>query len=521
MKILSTDQMRELDKKYMEIYGISQEVLMENAALSAFYLLKKKELISGSVIIFCGPGNNGGDGLALARKLFSYNTDIKVYLTHSPDRYEGASMKNYKILKKLGTSISSFDSLNLSDLRSQITEDSVIIDALLGTGLTSDLRSPLKEAVEFINSVTGTKLSLDISSGLSSDTGCSLGDAVLSHMTISFGFPKYGHFIGRGRVFTGDLYHCNISIPEKLTEDSDVSYNLPQRMIPRDPLGHKGSFGRALFISGSDTYLGAPYFTSYSFIQCGGGYSTLFSTKKVIESVSLSAREVVFIKGRSTSQGNLTSDNLKETLAAADLSDIIAIGSGLSLDPSSTDLARSFISSYEGDLIIDGDALTAIRDSLDVLSSRKGATIITPHLGEFSVLTGLTVSEIISDRINIVKDFAERYRVHVVLKDAVTVITSPEGETIINSTGNNGLAVAGSGDILVGVLAATAVSVLSLHHACSMAVFLHGMAGDMLRDQVGEEGVTPTRLLEILPLAIKRFREDYSEVIESYSPELY
>ncbi len=519
MKVLSGSEMRSLDEGYMKDYGISQEVLMENAALGAYYFLRDNNLLDLPFIFFCGPGNNGGDGLALARKIHSYNRDIRVVLTHSPKTYKGAALTNYNILKKLRVHIEDIEDLHLPSICSDLSEECVIIDALLGTGLNSRLKSPIREVVEMINSCGGYKISLDIPTGLSSESGLPLGSAVKSHATISFGFPKYGHFIGRGRTYVPHLANCNISMEEGLGKDAPVRLNLPGPLSRRNPVGHKGTFGKVLFISGCDTYLGAPYFNCYSFIQCGGGYSYLFSTRRVIDSVAPSAREVVFIEGKVTPQGSLSLENLKELLKRGDTCDVVAIGSGLSLDPSTGELVREFISAFSGTLIIDGDGLTALKDNLPLLRSRRGTTILTPHLGEFAALSERYIEELERDRIDILREFARNYSSYVVLKDASTLIASPEGEILINPTGNNGIAVAGSGDILVGILA----SALASHNlppleACSFGVFIHGLAGDEVRDEVGEEGVTPTRMMETLPKTIQNFRKDYSGTLEKYTP---
>ena len=519
MKILSANEMRKLDEAMMRECGISQEILMENAALGAYYFLRKRSLHSIPALIFCGPGNNGGDGLALARKIFSHNKDVKIILTHSPEGYSGAALKNYSIVRKLGIPILGFD--ELTELMEKIKEKPLIVDALLGTGLNSHVRGPIKEVIEFINTTEAYVVSLDIPSGLSSDTGLPLVETVASDFTVSFGYPKLGHFLGHGKKYIPTLASCNISIGSEFVRDIKTLLNLPAELPPRNPVGHKGSFGKALFISGCDSYLGAPYFNAYSFIQCGGGYSTLYSTWDVIRSVAPSAREVVFKVGRATPSGSLSRDNLKALLQLSTPSDITAIGSGLSLDPSTVILVLEFSSDYRGTLIIDGDALTAVKNDLDILRRRWGTTILTPHLGEFSSLTGLSVEEIVSDRVEILRSFAKQYNSYVVLKDTTTLIASPAGDILINPTGNSGLGVAGSGDILVGTLAAALASFdLPPLEAASLGVFIHGMAADMLMEEVGAEGVTPTKLLDILPLAIKKFRENYIDIIKNYTPEL-
>ena len=517
MKILSTKDMKRLDSEYIKEYGISQELLMENAALGAYYFLRDKSLLSLPYIFFCGPGNNGGDGLALARKIFSINKDVRVLLTSPPSSYSGASKFNYNILKKLGVHIEFIEDLDFDSIKN-MSKDHVIVDALLGTGLVNVVNPPLREVISLINSTDGYRLSLDIPSGLSSDSGMAQEVAVESHATISFGYPKYGHYLGEARKYITELANCNLSIGYEQTKKIKVCLNIPKKLSKRNPVGHKGSFGKALFISGCDIYLGAPFFNCSSYIQSGGGYSYLFSTSQVIDSVAPSTREVIFAKGIHIN-GSLSVENLDTLMKKANLCNVVSIGSGLSLNPSTLDLIRRFSSLYEGTLIIDGDGLTAIKDNLDILTKRKGPTILTPHLKEFSNLSGICLEEVRDKRIDIVTDFAEKYNSYVILKDASTVIASPAGDVLINPTGNSGLAVAGSGDVLVGTLAAALTGFnLNPLDACSLAPFIHGLAGDIIRDGLGEEGVTPTKLVKHLPLAIKTFRENYKDIKAKYSP---
>lgn len=519
MKILSTKEMRCLDETFIREYGVSQDILMENAALGAYYFLREKKLLSLPYIFFCGPGNNGGDGLALARKIFSFNKNIRVFLTGNPSKYKGASRSNYSSLKNLGAHIESIEDLDFDDLK-DMSENHIIIDALLGIGLTSTVRSPIKEIIGLINSTDGYKLSLDIPSGLSSESGLAQGIAVYSDATISFGYTKYGHYIGEARKYIKKLVNCNISIGYEHLHNIKVKLNIPEKLSDRTPVGHKGTFGKALFISGCNTYLGAPFFNCSSYMTSGGGYSHLFSTPRVVDSVAPSSRETVFIEGAQTKSGSLSSDNLEILLDKASSLNVTAIGSGLSLDPSTKVLVRDFTASYKGTLIVDGDGLTAIGENLDILKHRKGVTILTPHLKEFSNLSGRYMEEIVRDRINITANFSREYNCYVILKDASTIVTSPGGDTTINPTGNSGLAVAGSGDTLVGILASALANFkLSPLDACSFASFLHGFAGDLAKVDLGEEGLTPTLLLRYIPLAIKKLREDYEGVVAKYSPQ--
>lgn len=521
MKILSSQAMQSLDHNFIETYRVSQDILMENAALGSFYYLRSRGLHMKKTLIFCGPGNNGGDGLALARKLFSVNKDVTVYLACSPEGYEGASKRNFASLSLMDIPVIGITSPeDILDIPS-LTEDCLIVDALLGTGLKEDLRGIIGKVVDYINTSKAFVLSLDIPTGLSSDSGLALGRAVASSATLSFGSPKYGHFIGEGRRYVPRLVSCNISIGEELV-DSEVTLPLLRPLKPRSPLGYKGSYGRALFISGCSLYLGAPYFNTAAFIASGGGYAYLASTPDTLRSVATSIREAVLIPCPATPGGSISSEALEELLERALQCDIAAIGSGLSLDQSTGDLITSFITGYDGSLIVDGDGLSVLSGKPSLLSERRGDTILTPHIGEFAKLTGMSVEEIRKDPIGILRDFSTKNSCYTVLKDATSLTASPDGRVVINTSGNSGMAVAGSGDVLVGILAASLCNFFEdTLEAVSFGVFLHGLTGDLVRDRFTPEGVTPTRMIDFLPEAIRIYREEHHSLISRYIPEIY
>lgn len=518
MKILSVEEMRKLDNLYIKEFGIPQSVLMENASLGAFEILRENTLhLSKNIVVLCGIGNNGGDGLALARKIFSFNENISIFFTGDPKKLKEAALINFKVADDIGIPWKVADEKSIEEIKNRIMGSKLIIDAVFGTGLNREVGGISGELIDTLNLSSAKVVSLDIPSGLNGNSGCVMGRCVSADYTISFGTLKYGHLIGKGRKFCGKLYNCNLSIPSDFTKDINASINLPLPMEKRDPTGYKGSFGRALFISGCSGYLGAPFFNSYSFLSSGGGYSTLFSTEKVINSVAPFAREVVFKKGVPNKDGSISESNFNDIIEVSSKNDVVALGSGISTNPHTLDLARKLVETLEKPLIIDGDGITALSGNTDILENRKFPTILTPHLGEFSALTGIPIEKIQEDKVNILKNTAEQLNCHIVLKDATTVITSPSGEMFFSTTGNNGMGVAGSGDLLVGIIATALCSMPALE-ACCIGVFLHGYAGDLAAEKWGKDGVLPMRMLDSISLAVKNFREDYLKVYRSYTP---
>lgn len=519
MKILSVQEMRDLDNLYINKFGIPQEVLMEDASLGAFEIMKKNKLhLSKKTVVLCGVGNNGGDGIALARKIFSFNKNIKIIFLKDPYKFKEASLMNFRVAENLGIHWEIINENFIDKVKKEISEADVIIDAIFGTGLDRDILGTPGEVIEAVNISNAKVISLDIPSGLNGNNGCVMGKSIEADYTISFGTLKYGHLIGKGRKYCGKLFNCNISFPESFTEKFKTSLNIPAPLPPRDVTGHKGSFGKALFIAGSRDYLGAPLLNSYSFLNSGGGYATLFSTEEVINSVSSFAKELVFKRGAASENGSLSLSNFEDIIEVSEKNDVVAIGSGISLDPFTLKLARTVIKNCKKPIIIDGDGISAVSEDLRILKEREFPTILTPHIGEFSRLTGFPIENILSDRVNILRDTARQLKSYIVLKDATTLIASPQGEILFSTTGNSGMGVAGSGDLLVGIIAMALCS-LPPFKACSIGVFIHGHAGDITAKIHGEDGVLPTRMLENISQAIKKFRKKHSETSKKYIPK--
>ncbi|WP_319371072.1 NAD(P)H-hydrate dehydratase [uncultured Ilyobacter sp.] len=519
MKILSVQEMRDLDNLYIDKFGIPQSVLMENASLGAFEIMRKNRLhLFKKIIVICGSGNNGGDGIALARKIFSFNQNIKIIFLKAPQKFKKSSLMNFKVADSLGIPWEIAETNSIEEIKKEISRSDVIIDAIFGTGLDRNISGTPAEIIDAVNMSKAKVVSLDIPSGLNGNNGCVMGRSIEADYTISFGTLKYGHLIGEGRKYCGKLFNCNISFPENFTADFKTSVNIPKPLLPRNITGHKGSFGKALFVSGSRNYLGAPFLNSYSFLNAGGGYSTLFSTEEVINSVSPFARELVFKRGVSYEKGGLSLSNFDDIMENCQNNDVVALGSGISLEHFTLELARKVIENCKKPIIVDGDGITAISEDLEMLKIRAFPTILTPHIGEFSRLTGISIEKIKSDRVNILRDSARDLNSYIVLKDATTLIASPQGELLFSTSGNSGMGVAGSGDLLVGIIA-MALCTLTPLEACAIGVFIHGYAGDITAAIHGEDGVLPTKILKNISLAIKNFRKNYSNVCKKYLPK--
>ncbi len=507
MKISTVEQMRNMDRQAIEEYGIAEDLLMENAGQAACTALQRLLPIAGKrVAIFCGTGNNGGDGLVLARKLHALTAEVRLWLLDDPARFQGAAGSNYAIVQRLNLTMKNISSAD--DLDQELARCDILVDAIFGTGLSRPVEGLHKQVIAQINRSGKPVLSLDIPSGVAGNSGQVLGTAVQATATVTFGLPKLGNFLHPGFTRCGQLYVSHISFPRALTEDSRlrVAINTPPPLPPREATGHKGSFGQALFVAGAAGYLGAPRFAALAFLKAGGGYSRLAAPESIVPFLSVQAGEIVFIPQRQTSTGSLALVNQDALLELAASQDFVVIGPGTSLDPETQQLIRELVDHIERPLLVDGDGLTALGSDFRQLAMRRGPTVLTPHMGEMARLTGLSIEAIAKDRIDIVRQTAQQTRSVIVLKGPHSLIATPEGEVFINPSGNSGLGSAGTGDVLTGTIAAAYGLGLPFVEAVCKGVLLHGMAGDLAAADVGEDGMTAEDVLRHLPKALQAER---------------
>jgi NAD(P)H-hydrate epimerase len=518
MKLVTVSQASDMDRTAMEDYSIPDLLLMENAASAACRVFKSNFVIEDSnFLILCGSGNNGGDGLALARLLYSEGGAPLVLLTGEPGSLSGSALQNYNILKNYPIEI--IHNFTHERLNKEIKEADIIVDALLGTGLNRVISGELYKTIELINTSERSKISLDIPSGINGNTGQIMGISVNADITISFGALKPGNIVYPGFSYNGKIYLSRISFPPEIYDSEEflMEINLCEPLPPRDETGHKKSFGKILIISGAGTYYGAPVFAASAVLKCGGGFSRLASPESMIPVLASSIPESVFLPMKETSGQSLSLSNLGRLKEEALLSDTVIIGPGLSLNSETGELICQFIEWYDGFLIIDGDAISAIAGKPELLKGKSRIPVLTPHLGEMSRLCDLSVSDIQKNPINILKNCARHYQSMIIMKGAHSMIGFPDGRIYINTTGNSGMGTSGSGDILTGIIGAFSGLGLSDAEAVKSAVFVHGAAGDLTSEKLGKDGMTARDILENLPLTVKKYREEYDQFIADYS----
>lgn len=493
MRIATSEQMRRLDQTAIKERGIPSIQLMETAARAvadeALKLLPEQERSQAAV--FCGPGNNGGDGLAAARFLHLAGVEVRVFLVGDRNKMTEDSLEMEHRLNEVGVKLESF-TLNEMD-KKWLDCCSVIVDAIFGIGLHSPVKQYAAEAINFINQCAASVVSVDIPSGVEADTGTVLGTAVNAVKTITFTLPKLGHFLGDGTLCSGEVMVVPIGIPEDLIERevypticTEPAY-LPQRK--RDT--HKGNYGRILVFAGSRGYTGAPAFAANAAVRSGAGLVFLTVPEEIYTIEAVKCNEAMV--------SPLPNQN-DTVLEKAESCSAVLVGPGLGNSPRAKELTFTLIEGLTKPLVLDADGINILSLHIDSLDNREGITVLTPHDVEFARLNGgESVGE---DRLETAREFAIKHGCILVLKGYRTITAFPDGTCFINTTGNPGMAKGGSGDILAGMIVSFLGQGMSPKEAVPAAVYLHGRAGDLCAAQVGEYGMTPCDILQAIPSAI-------------------
>ena len=509
--------MRNLDKTAIEVFGIKEELLMENAGDATYFVISNEYGIQGrKFIVFCGIGNNGGDGFVIARKIHSNGGKVKVLILGDRGKYKGAAKLNLDIISRLNIEVREVTSVETIEM--DVAHSDAIVDAIFGTGLVREVTGLYRDVIELINGSGKTIFSADIPSGVAGDSGHVMGTAINADYTVTFGLPKTGNILFPGHALCGKLFVTYISFPPVIY-DSDalkVAVNRPKNLPPRDRNAHKGSVGQVLFVAGASSYFGAPYFSALSFLKAGGGYSRLAAPASITPCIAGKGSEIVFLPQKETAAGSLSFENKDDLIELAAKMDMVVLGPGLSLDKETQALVRELAKEINKPLLIDGDGITAISENLQIIKDRGADTVLTPHPGEMSKLTGASVQEIDADKIHILQRMSKELNAIIALKGSRTLIGFPDDHVFINMSGNPGMATAGSGDVLTGTIAAMFGLGLDLRDSVLKGVFIHGFAGDLAAEEKGEDGTTAQDILDHLPFALKMDRNGLSKIYRDH-----
>ncbi len=525
MKVLTAAQMREADRLTTERYGIPGIELMENAGTAICEFLREKfaDLTSRKILVLCGKGNNGGDGLVVARHLKDFGSSAVVFLFANPGSVEGEAAANLKRWQQgIGELYVVTSEAEWHSARPALAEADLIVDALLGTGLLGPVEGLLGAVIEDLNAARAKRrgkmivVAVDMPSGLASDSQDFGGPVVAADFTVTLTAPKVGQLVLPHSPCCGELVVKDIGTPSELLEsDTHLKIHWIEpaefRALPlaRDPVANKGTYGHALIVAGSLGKSGAAILAARGALRSGAGLVTVATPQGVLPIVAGGMPEMMTAPLASTEGGTASLRNLDYGKFSQILEgkSVLAIGPGLSMQSETQQFIRLVVGQTELPIILDADGLNAYEGATDTLNERHAAALVlTPHPGEMARLLGVTVKEVQARRLEIALEAAGRWRAHVILKGFHTILATPSGHAYINTTGNAGMATGGTGDALTGILAGLTAQfgVEDWARVLSLGVYLHGLAGDIAASRVGEAPLIASDLIDAIPEAHAR-----------------
>lgn len=507
MILTTSEESRLLDQRAMTEYGLPESVLMENAGASVVQLMKEKiSWEDARVVIVCGSGNNGGDGFVTARYALSEGADVAVLVMGDASHMGENSLLYKNIAAKMGIPVISV--AGADDAKEYLAGADIIVDALIGTGLKHHVKGSTAELITAMNDSEAVIVSVDVPSGMFSDSGCAAGAVVNADYTVALGSVKRGHVLYPGNGYAGTVLYSPIGIPNgarehfpvKLVEEKDIYEFLPVRSFA----AHKGTNGFIGIFAGSEGMAGAGLLTAQGALDGGGGKIALASVGNAAFQLAGKIPEVMV-----SSCGDapcFTEDMSDKAVKQTGMYDVVALGPGLGRDERTQTFVADMLEHCRKTMVVDADALFAVGCQKINLRNCPADVVLTPHVGEFAFLTGLTAKDVEAGRIDEAIRYAKENHVVLVLKGAPTVIAVPDGRAWVNSTGNPGMAAGGMGDTLTGIIAAFIGQGLSAEEAAVTGVYLHGLAGDLLAEKM-PVGYTAGDVARMIPLARKKVIE--------------
>lgn len=507
MKLVTADTMKELDRFTIHEIGIPGIVLMEMAGKAVADTVEELLVSSGlkRVVIVCGPGNNGGDGFVTARHLLDHGHDVRVVILTEKHRIVGDALTNLKALEYFNAAIQESPD-GIPDETVEWAGQAVIVDAIFGTGLQRYPAGIFADTIDIMNTLPGPSVAVDIPSGIDADCGAVLGTAFDAHVTVTFGAAKLGQFVWPGCGHCGKVKLVPIGIPESLIEKAPDIQLLENshaaasfRPRPRD--SYKNTFGHVVVIGGLPGKSGATVHAALAAIRSGAGLTSVITSEASAARIEGRHPDLMIEPLLKVADGWLTVDDAEISRFLADKGSIV-IGPGLSTAPGTASAIKAILGAGLP-TVIDADALNVIATNQDLIAAIGPDTVITPHPGEAARLLGIDSAEVQNNRVKSALDLAAKTGATTVLKGAGTIIASPDGRLAVCPSGSPALAVAGSGDVLAGIIGALlARGRLPFEAACA-GVFLHGLTGDKAAEKIGEHSVAATDLVDLIPEAIR------------------
>lgn len=493
MLLANSQQIRTADKIQIEERGFPGILLMENAGRMCAEFLFENYPGQKSFLVLAGPGNNGGDGLVIARHLFLAGKEVQVLLSHPPTRFTGDAAVNYRIISELPIPLLFWDEEDPDDIVSSFAESPIVIDALLGTGIHDSLRGPIADIVAFFRNHPAPRIAIDLPSGLSADTGEAINQPIPAHHTLTFQLPKICHYVTPASNYCGEISTFDIGLWPEVIESLGIRRrvldNTESQLVLKNQRAdsHKGTFGHVLAAGGSRHMAGSIAMTAFSALKSGAGLVTVVTPGSCRQTILNHVPEAMCL-------GAGDEDMFTLGVAAIEIFDqalkgkqAVCIGPGLSNETDTYEFLSAVLPMVQVPLVLDADALNLLAESPEMWAMIPEKTIITPHPGEMKRLMGLDTVN--NRRMESAERLAQDRNVVVVLKGAGTIIASPDGNTYVNTSGNPGMATAGSGDVLTGVICSLLAQGYSPEVAATLGVYLHGQAGDRAVHTHGMRGL--------------------------------
>ncbi len=512
MKAVTGTDMGKLDKFSIDKVGIPGIVLMENAALKIVkhvkLYLEQGQLVGSNVLIVAGKGNNAGDAFAVARHLITGGNRVKLYCLFDKECIAGDARINFDILQHMGAIIEFLQNdSELDGLSSDIKNAQIVIDGIFGTGFRGQVQDHIAKIIDIINENSKYTIAIDIASGIEAATGRVADTCVQANKTVTFELPKIGQLIYPGAQYTGQLVVESIGMPRQAIESIEICTNLTdsdfvKTVIPkRKAEFNKGSCGKVVVVTGSLGMAGSGCIAAKASLRTGSGLVYIAGPSSLINIYQSVVPEAVAIN-LEDNNGIVSEESTDTILDILGKCNVAAFGPGLSSNNSIYNILSNIAENASIPVVLDADALNVLAKNTDIFSKFQKDVVITPHPGEMSRLTGLDVSYIQQNRIEVAKKYASLWGVVVVLKGARTIIANKSGELYINPNGNAGMATAGSGDALTGIIASLIGQGADAYEAAVAGTYLHGLAGDMAAVSKGEYGLNAMDIVENVPYAI-------------------
>jgi NAD(P)H-hydrate epimerase len=507
MKLVTASQMREMDRRASEEFGVSGLELMERAGIAVFLIGREMLGARKRVLVLCGKGNNGGDGFVAARLLRREGYPVQVWLASSVDSLRGDAKVNYERAVRSGVPIR--ESATAS---SPLPDADLIIDALLGTGLASEVREPVRSLIEAANASGRPILAVDLPSGLNSDTGRVCGVSIRAAKTVTFALPKIGMAQYPGMKLVGELIVGDIGMPEPLLEDAALNVERAtaettrKRLPSSEAATNKGARGKLLVIAGAEGFTGAACLSSEAALRAGSGLVYLACPQSLNDIYEIKLTEVITRPvPEPLDRRCFGAESVDAVAGELEKVDAVVLGPGLSRNSRTDAFFAALVPRIQTPCLIDADGLNLLSDRPDLKLPEQ--CVLTPHPGEMARLLRCEISDVQADRIGAARRAAERFRATALLKGPGTAVAAPDGRVSLNPTGTPALATAGTGDVLSGIIGALLGRGLDPFDAAAAGAYLHGLAGEIAEETYGEEGVIAGDLATRIPLAFRRVRD--------------